>query len=155
MGESWQELLLREQALFTYSSIFIYLSLSLSRSAQCNPISHDVHGWYPGYGWHSSPTNVLLSAVHPPTHPSTCTYKQYGPAVDMWSVGCIVAELLTKSAIFPGKNESDQLSLILDMLGTPTSQTWPGWMDLPDAHHWRDSVRISPRPNRLRSRFSQ
>lgn len=80
---------------------------------------------------------------------------QYGPAVDMWSVGCIVAELLTKGAVFPGKSESDQLSLIFDTCGTPTSQTWPGWKELPEADHWRESVRNTPRPSKLRERFSK
>lgn len=79
--------------------------------------------------------------------------RQYGPAVDLWSVGCIVAELLTRSSAFPGKNESDQLSLIFDTVGTPTSQSWPGWKELPDADHWRETVRDSPRPSKMRERF--
>lgn len=80
---------------------------------------------------------------------------QYGSPVDLWSVGCIVGELLTRSSIFPGKNESDQLSLIFDTLGTPTSQTWPGWKELPDSDHWRESVRDHPRPSKMRERFSK
>lgn len=71
----------------------------------------------------------------------------------MWSVGCIVAELLTRSAIFPGKNESDQLSLIFDTVGTPTSHSWPGWKELPEYDHWKESVRDSPRPPKMRERF--
>lgn len=33
--------------------------------------------------------------------------KDYNTSVDMWSVGCIFAELVTKKALFPGKNEED------------------------------------------------
>ncbi|PFH35696.1 putative cell-cycle-associated protein kinase CDK [Besnoitia besnoiti] len=44
---------------------------------------------------------------------------RYGDAVDMWSVGCIMAELLTGSPLFPGTNEIDQLSRIFSLRGTP------------------------------------
>lgn len=53
------------------------------------------------------------------------------PSVDMWSVGCVIAELLlvsagiTAPALFPGRNVLDQLSLIYQTLGTPTPQLWP------------------------------
>ncbi|EPR64751.1 putative cell-cycle-associated protein kinase [Toxoplasma gondii RUB] len=46
---------------------------------------------------------------------------RYGQAVDMWSVGCIMAELLTGSPLFPGANEIDQLSRIFSLRGTPTT----------------------------------
>lgn len=103
--------------------------------------------------------SLALHSKHPDTsHPRPCPdpyYPQYGPPVDMWSVGCIVAELLTRSALFPGSSESDQLSLIFDTVGTPTPQNWPGCRDLPEFDHWRDSVRESPRPSKLRERFSR
>ncbi|CAM9567675.1 unnamed protein product [Ascophyllum nodosum] len=92
--------------------------------------------------WYRPPELLLKTAL-------------YGPAVDMWSVGCIVAELLTRGAAFPGKSESDQLSLIFDTCGTPTSQNWPGWKELPDAGHWRDSVRKNPRSSKMQERFSE
>ena len=49
----------------------------------------------------------------------------YGPAVDMWSVGCILAELLTRKPIFRGKNEVEQVALIFKTCGRPTEQDWP------------------------------
>jgi len=47
--------------------------------------------------------------------------KQYDAKVDMWSVGCILAELLGAKAIFPGKDSLHQLRLVVDLLGTPTA----------------------------------
>lgn len=47
--------------------------------------------------------------------------RQYDAKVDMWSVGCILAELLGVRAIFPGKDSLHQLRLIVELLGTPTN----------------------------------
>ncbi len=40
-------------------------------------------------------------------------------AIDMWSLGCILAELYTGYPIFPGENEQEQLSCIMEVLGVP------------------------------------
>ncbi|THU76766.1 kinase-like protein [Dendrothele bispora CBS 962.96] len=47
--------------------------------------------------------------------------KRYTKAVDIWAIGCILAELLNRLPLFPGRDYSHQLDLILDVLGTPTS----------------------------------
>jgi serine/threonine protein kinase len=47
-------------------------------------------------------------------------------AIDIWSVGCIFAELLNRKAFFPGKNYLHQLDLILDVLGTPADNEIKG-----------------------------
>ncbi|KAF0755056.1 hypothetical protein AaE_005094 [Aphanomyces astaci] len=44
---------------------------------------------------------------------------QYSTGVDMWSIGCIFAEILGRKAVFPGKNFIHQLTLIFDVIGTP------------------------------------
>src|SRR5277367_5587344 len=59
--------------------------------------------------------------------------ENYGSAIDIWSIGCIFAELLTKDPLFQGKNEVDQLSKIFSLLGTPTTTSWPGFRSLPNA----------------------
>jgi mitogen-activated protein kinase 1/3 len=48
---------------------------------------------------------------------------QYTPAIDIWSIGCIFAELLTGKPLFPGKNVVHQLDIITDLLGTPSPET--------------------------------
>jgi cell division cycle 2-like protein len=59
-----------------------------------------------------------------------CT-KEYSTPIDMWSVGCIFAELLLMNALFPGKSEVDQLNRIFRDLGTPSEKIWPGFNKLP------------------------
>uniref|UniRef100_A0A1A9W0D0 dual-specificity kinase n=1 Tax=Glossina brevipalpis TaxID=37001 RepID=A0A1A9W0D0_9MUSC len=44
---------------------------------------------------------------------------QYGTAIDMWSLGCILAELYTGFPLFPGENEVEQLACIMEVLGLP------------------------------------
>ena len=57
--------------------------------------------------------------------------RKYSTPIDVWSVGCIMAELLTKETLFPGKAEFDQISRIFKLLGAPTPETWPGASALP------------------------
>lgn len=59
--------------------------------------------------------------------------KQYSTAIDMWSLGCIMAELLSKEPLFNGKTEVDQLDKIFKTLGTPSEAIWPGFSELPGA----------------------
>ncbi|XP_008823736.1 dual specificity tyrosine-phosphorylation-regulated kinase 4 [Nannospalax galili] len=46
----------------------------------------------------------------------------YNMAIDMWSLGCIMAELYTGSPLFPGENEVEQLACIMEVLGLPPAQ---------------------------------
>ncbi|KAF7833514.1 Mitogen-activated protein kinase 10 [Senna tora] len=50
-------------------------------------------------------------------------YRMYTPAIDIWSIGCIFAEVLTGKPLFPGKNVVHQLDLMTDLLGTPSLDT--------------------------------
>lgn len=51
--------------------------------------------------------------------------KLYDTSIDLWSVGCIFAELVTGEALFSGANEKDVLLKIFQLRGTPDSSTWP------------------------------
>ncbi|CAK8998420.1 Extracellular signal-regulated kinase 1 (ERK1) (MAP kinase 1) [Durusdinium trenchii] len=52
-----------------------------------------------------------------------CSWADYGSAIDMWSVGCIFAEMLRRKPLLPGKNTQHQLNLIVSHLGFPDSET--------------------------------
>jgi len=52
--------------------------------------------------------------------------KQYSTPVDIWSIGCIYAEMVTRCPLFPGDSEIDQLFRIFRCLGTPNEEMWPG-----------------------------
>ncbi|KAA8592314.1 hypothetical protein FQN60_017769 [Etheostoma spectabile] len=58
--------------------------------------------------------------------------RMYGVGVDMWAVGCILAELLLRIPFLAGDSDLDQLTKIFEALGTPTEETWPGMSSLPD-----------------------
>ncbi|CAK7337429.1 unnamed protein product [Dovyalis caffra] len=56
----------------------------------------------------------------------------YGLEVDLWSLGCIFAELLTLAPLFPGTSDIDQISRIISVLGNLTEEVWPGCLKLSD-----------------------
>jgi len=58
--------------------------------------------------------------------------EKYTSAVDIWSIGCIFAELACRRPLFPGDSEIDELFKIFRCLGTPTEAVWPGVGSLPD-----------------------
>nr|XP_019708390.1 cyclin-dependent kinase G-2 isoform X2 [Elaeis guineensis]XP_019708391.1 cyclin-dependent kinase G-2 isoform X2 [Elaeis guineensis]XP_029122387.1 cyclin-dependent kinase G-2 isoform X2 [Elaeis guineensis] len=75
--------------------------------------------------------------------------KEYSTAIDMWSLGCIMAELLAKEPLFNGKTEFDQLDKIFRTLGTPNEKIWPGFAKLPGV-----KVNFVKQPyNKLREKF--
>lgn len=49
-------------------------------------------------------------------------YKKYTKAMDMWSVGCILGELLLRKPIMPGKDPENQLEMIFNLIGTPAEE---------------------------------
>ncbi|KAF2236737.1 cmgc/cdk/pitslre protein kinase [Viridothelium virens] len=67
----------------------------------------------------------------------------YDSAIDMWSLGCIFAELLTKEPLFQGSRELDQLLKIFDLLGPPTTESWPTFRRLPNAR----AMKLPPSPS--------
>lgn len=62
--------------------------------------------------WYRSP-DVILGSTN------------YGLAVDMWSVGCIMAEITTGVPLFNGRTDPEQLGRIFGTLGSPTRDNWP------------------------------
>lgn len=58
--------------------------------------------------------------------------KKYSTPVDIWSVGCIFAEMVNGTPLFPGTSDEDQLLKIFKVLGTPSQHYWPQVVDLPE-----------------------
>jgi cyclin-dependent kinase 1 len=81
--------------------------------------------------WYRAP-EILLGS------PRYCT------PVDVWSIGCIFTEIVTKKPLFHGDSEIDQLFRIFRVLGTPTNTDWPGVTQMPDYKphfpSWKDNI---------------
>jgi p38 MAP kinase len=73
------------------------------------PTENEMTG-YVATRWYRAP-EIILSWMH------------YHQSVDMWSVGCIMAEMITGKPLFPGNDTIDQLSKMLNLCGTPTRET--------------------------------
>ena len=72
--------------------------------------------------WYRSPEIFLGSATK-------------GTHLDIWSAGCVVAEMATLKPLFPGTSEIGMLFVQFEMLGTPSNKTWPGVTGFP---YWSD-----------------
>ena len=64
------------------------------------------------------PPDVLMGSTH------------YTSTIDIWSTGCIFAEMVNGKPLFPGSSNQDQLLRIFKILGTPNEKVWPGIVDL-------------------------
>ena len=87
----------------------------------CQGSSHSDNGPYTPRVvtlWYRAP-ELLLGAI------------SYGPAVDMWSVGCIMGELLLHRPLLPAATELAQMQAICELLGTPSLRIWPDVSQLP------------------------
>ena len=58
----------------------------------------------------------------------------YSSAVDIWGLGCLLFEMVTKKPIFAGTDEISQIDSIYKVLGTPSPDSWPAIVDLPWYH---------------------
>ncbi|KAL8622399.1 hypothetical protein ACOMHN_041727 [Nucella lapillus] len=77
--------------------------------------------------------------------------ERYGPAIDIWSLGCILGELFTREPIFRAKEEFAQLELISRTCGTPCPANWPDIIKLPLFHTFKPKRQHR---RRLREEFS-
>ena len=87
--------------------------------------------------WYRSPELLLNS-------------KTQTTAIDMWSAGCILGELLAHKPLLPGRSEINQLDLIIDLLGTPNAHIWPEIDSLPALKEF--TLKIQPY-NNLKQKF--
>ncbi|XP_002013437.2 putative mitogen-activated protein kinase 14C [Drosophila persimilis] len=76
-------------------------------------------------------------------------WRNYSKAIDMWSVGCIFAEMITGRPLFPGRDYTNQLDCIIDVMGTP-SDAFKSKIDLESARTYVESL-----PRRTKSDFTE
>ena len=58
--------------------------------------------------------------------------RTYNTSIDIWSAGCIMAEMYTGRPLFPGTTNEDQLQKIFRLMGTPSERSWPGISQFPE-----------------------
>ncbi|KAG9149356.1 hypothetical protein Leryth_003319 [Lithospermum erythrorhizon] len=99
---------LKPENLLVTNDIIKIADFGLAREVSSIPPYTD----YVSTRWYRAPEVLLRSAT-------------YTPAIDMWAVGAVLAELFTLSPIFPGESELDQLYKICCVLGSPNWNTFP------------------------------
>ena len=78
-------------------------------------------------------------------------FREYGPEIDIWSIGCVFCELLTGVILFKENDkEKDQLNKIFSICGTPDEKKWPGVTKLPN---WKEFWHKTVYKNSLRENF--
>jgi len=66
---------------------------------------------------------------------------KYSTPIDMWSAGCIFAEMATGRPLFPGPNAKEQIETVFKVMGTPDPAVWPAVRELPE---YREDWRVYP-----------
>ncbi|XP_075074116.1 cyclin-dependent kinase F-4-like isoform X4 [Nicotiana tabacum] len=74
--------------------------------------------------WYRAPEILLQSPI-------------YGPAVDMWAMGAIMAELFSLRPLFPGSSEADEIYKICSVIGTPSKREWAQGLQLASAINYQ------------------
>ncbi|KAK2971430.1 hypothetical protein RJ640_025380 [Escallonia rubra] len=111
---------LKPENLLVTNDIIKIADFGLAREVMSMPPFTD----YVSTRWYRAPEVLLQSS-------------SYTPAIDMWAVGAVLAELFTLCPIFPGESEMDQLYKIFCVLGTPD------WFSFPEAKNVSRLFRIS------------
>jgi serine/threonine protein kinase len=75
------------------------------------------------YEFYTLLTSVVVTLWY--RSPEVLMGLPYATPVDVWSCGCIFAELFLRKPLFPGQYEMDQLQKIFSVVGTPSEEDWP------------------------------
>lgn len=81
------------------------------------------------YSFQMALTSVVVTLWY--RAPEVLLQSSYATPVDLWSVGCIFAELFRRKPLFRGSSDVDQLGKILDVIGLPGEEDWPRDVALP------------------------
>ncbi|KAL7159792.1 hypothetical protein ABFS83_01G051400 [Erythranthe nasuta] len=111
---------LKPENLLVSKDIIKLADFGLAREINSNPPFTE----YVSTRWYRAPEVLLQS----PT---------YGPPVDMWAMGAIMAELFTLRPLFPGSSEADEIYKICNVLGSPTKSVWSEGLELAGAINYQ------------------
>merc|ERR1719436_112948 len=105
-------ILITKQGILKLADFGLARAISINKGNQANRYTNRVVTlWY-------RPPELLLGE------------RNYGPAVDMWGAGCIMAEMWTRSPIMQGNTEQHQLTLIAQLCGAISPDVWPAVQSL-------------------------
>lgn len=90
--------------------------------------------------WYRAPEVMLLP-------------KQYSTALDIWSVGCILCEILGRQALFPGKDHIDMVCRVAQVLGTPSDAELEWLPKKTDAYRFLRKVCPQTKGQPLQTRY--
>lgn len=96
------------------------------------------HTEYVSTRWYRAPELVLRS-------------QNYKESIDMFALGCIMAEMYLGRPLFPGTSEADQLTRIVTVMGTPSASEWPEGQSLATAK----GISFPTSKNSFREQFSR
>ncbi|XP_060207770.1 cyclin-dependent kinase F-4-like isoform X2 [Lycium barbarum] len=104
---------LKPENLLVSKDIIKIADFGLAREINSQPPYTD----YVSTRWYRAPEILLQSPI-------------YGPAVDMWAMGAMMAELFSLRPLFPGSSEADEIYKICSVIGTPTKRDWTQGLQL-------------------------
>ncbi len=124
-------ILISKQGILKLGDFGLARAVSINKSGQPNRYTNRVVTlWY-------RPPELLLGE------------RNYGPPVDLWGAGCIMAEMWTRSPIMQGNTEQHQLTLIAQLCGAITPESWPGVENL----ELYSKLDIPKKPRRVKERL--
>nr|XP_046274668.1 cyclin-dependent kinase 6 isoform X1 [Scatophagus argus] len=83
------------------------------------------------YSFQMALTSVVVTLWY--RAPEVLLQSSYATPVDLWSVGCIFAEMFRRRPLFRGNSDVDQLGKIFDVVGVPSAEDWPQEVALPQS----------------------
>ena len=124
--KSWSKQLL-SGAHFMHRNKVIHRDLKASNLLINSKGQMKIADWGLARSWNSEmkrlTNRVITLWYRPPELLLGC--KQYSPKIDLWSIGCIIAEMFRREGFLKGDSEAKQLDLIFRACGHPTKQDWP------------------------------
>lgn len=110
---------------------------------------HDPGIAWQGNGWKGGSTGYTSMVVTRWYRPPELLAgdRRYGPPIDMWGLGCILAEMISRKPIFKGSSEIEQMDLIAQLCGSPNEETYPGWNSLPGVKNADPNPRTDQEPD--------